>query len=425
MAYKENRKVMKVVIVNTKQKSGGAAIASFSLFKALQREGVDATFVTTEEGENGKGVVVLTKSLFGRIKYKMKFLWERVIIWIANRFSRKGLFAVSTADCGFDISRLPEVQNADIIHLHWINQGMLSIKGMAQLIASGKPIVISTHDMWYSTAICHHAATCKKQSNGCKDCPQLAGNSRFDLAQKVWEQKKELYKENVTFVAISKWTDDCLNRSALTANCRRIIIPNAVDDTLFFERNRMEIRKRLDIKPEETVIVFGAAKLNDKIKGADMLFEAISRSNIKERLVLILFGNIKDNDDFLQRVPCRYIHLGSISDKEKQAEIYSAADFTVVPSHYETFSLVVAESMLCGTPAIAFDNSATAEHIRHKRNGYIAHYPDIDDLKDGIEWMADNHSGMRMECAETMRGKVSPQHVVQQHIELYRSLLTE
>ena len=129
---------MKVVIVNTKQKSGGAAIASFSLFKALQREGVDATFVTTEEGENGKGVVVLTKSLFGRIKYKMKFLWERVIIWIANRFSRKGLFAVSTADCGFDISRLPEVQNADIIHLHWINQGMLSLNDIDRIAKSGK-----------------------------------------------------------------------------------------------------------------------------------------------------------------------------------------------------------------------------------------------------------------------------------------------
>ena len=416
---------MKVVIVNTKQKNGGAAIASFSLFKALQREGVDATFVTTEEGENGNGVVVLTDSFIGRIRYRIKFLWERVVIWIANRFSRKGLFAVSTADCGFDITRLPEVQNADIIHLHWTNQGMLSIKNIAQLIATRKPIVITTHDMWYSTAICHHAATCNKQSNGCKDCPQLAADSRSDLAQRVWKQKNGLYKENVTFVAISKWTDECLSKSALTANCRRTIIPNAVDDTLFFERNRMEIRKRLNIKPEETAIVFGAAKLNDKIKGADMLFEAISRSSIKERLVLILFGNIKDNDDFLQRIPCRYIYSGSISDKEEQAEIYSAADFTVVPSHYETFSLVVAESMLCGTPAIAFDNSATAEHIQHKKNGYIAHYPDIDDLKAGIEWMTDNHSGMRVGCAEAMRSKVSPQHVVQQHIELYSSLLTE
>ena len=76
MAYKEIRKVMKVVIVNTKQKSGGAAIASFSLFKSLQREGVDATFVTTEEGENGKGVIVLTDSFIGRIRYRIKFLWE-------------------------------------------------------------------------------------------------------------------------------------------------------------------------------------------------------------------------------------------------------------------------------------------------------------------------------------------------------------
>lgn len=416
---------MKVAIINTKQKSGGAAIAAFSLFKVLQQSGVDVTFVTTESGDENNGVVLLTNRFWGRIRYKIKFWWERFEIWIANHFSFKGLFAVSTASSGFNLTELPAVRDADIIHLHWINQGLLSIKNMAQLIATKKPIVITTHDMWYSTAICHYAATCNKQAKECKECPQLAASANFDIAQRVWRQKTGLYKENVTFVAISRWTEECLKNSVLTANNRRTIIPNAVDETLFYEQNRMAMRKKLNVKDGDIVVAFGAAKLNNAIKGADLLFEAIARSNIKEHLVLILFGNIKNDENFLQRVPCRYVYLGSIGSKKEQAEIYSAADFTAVPSRYETFSLVTAESMLCGTPVIAFDNSATSENIQHKKNGYVAHFPDIDDLKNGIEWMAQNSNGMRTQCAEFIRGKVSVQHIAQQHIKLYKSLLTE
>lgn len=415
---------MKVAIINTKQRSGGAAIAAFSLFKALQQEGVDAKFITAEQGD-GTGVVVLTDSLVRRIRYKAKFLWERLGIWFVNGFSRKGLFSVSTANSGFNLVSLQEVRDADIIHLHWVNQGLLSIKDIEQLIATKKPIVITTHDMWYSTAICHYAGTCNKQSEGCRNCPQLSASATIDLAEKVWKQKKGLYKDNVTFVAISQWTEQCLEKSLLTSSVKRVVIPNAVDDTSFFEHDRMEIRHKLGIKQDDVAIAFGAAKLNAPIKGADMLFDAIRLSNIKERLVLILFGNIKNDSDFLSKIPCRYIYVGSIDSKKKEAEIYSAADFTAVPSHYETFSLVVAESMLCGTPAIAFDNSATAEHIIHKETGYAVRYPDIEDLKTGIEWLADNSFGMRLKCVEFMSNKVNPRQVAEQHIKLYKSLLTE
>ena len=45
------------------------------------------------------------------------------------------------ANTGTDITSLPEFRQADVIHLHWINQGMLSLKDIQRILASGKPVV--------------------------------------------------------------------------------------------------------------------------------------------------------------------------------------------------------------------------------------------------------------------------------------------
>ena len=40
-----------------------------------------------------------------------------------------------------NVTKLPVFREADIIHLHWINQGMLSLRNIREIIESGKPIV--------------------------------------------------------------------------------------------------------------------------------------------------------------------------------------------------------------------------------------------------------------------------------------------
>ena len=72
---------------------------------------------------------------------RIRFYWERAVIFLHNHFNRSQLFRVSIANTGTDISRLPCVREADVIHLHWINQGFLSLNDIKQLAALGKPIV--------------------------------------------------------------------------------------------------------------------------------------------------------------------------------------------------------------------------------------------------------------------------------------------
>lgn len=60
--------------------------------------------------------------------------------------------------------------------------------------------------------------------------------------------------------------------------------------------------------------------------------------------------------------------------KKTQEELpyyYSAAEIVVVPSHYESFSMVVLEAMACGTPAIATNVSGSSELLDEKHKSLI------------------------------------------------------
>jgi len=61
----------------------------------------------------------------------------------------------------------------------------------------------------------------------------------------------------------------------------------------------------------------------------------------------------------------------NISDQEL-AKIYSECILTICPQKYEMFGYVVAESVSCGTPVLAFNCMGIAEIITHSRLGYLA-----------------------------------------------------
>ena len=120
-----------------------------------------------------------------------KFVWERIVIWKANHFKKNNLFAVDIANTGTDITSLPEFQQADVIHLHWINQGMLSLKNIEKILASGKPVVWTMHDMWPCTGICHYSIGCTNYEQECHNCPYIYANGKKDLAYRTFYKKQK------------------------------------------------------------------------------------------------------------------------------------------------------------------------------------------------------------------------------------------
>ena len=147
---------MRVLIINTSERIGGAAIAASRLMESLKNNGIKAKMLVRDKQTDQISVVRL-KSNWLQV---WKFMWERIVIWSANRFRRYHLFDVDIANTGTDITSLPEFRQADVIHLHWINQGMLSLNDIRKILTSGKPVVWTMHDMWPCTGICHYARGC-------------------------------------------------------------------------------------------------------------------------------------------------------------------------------------------------------------------------------------------------------------------------
>ena len=104
---------MRVLIVNTSEKAGGAAVAANRLMDALNNNGVKAKMLVRDKVTDDITVVGLPRSL----RMQWNFLWERWCIFCRLHFSKKNLFALDIANAGYDITSLPEFKEADIIHL--------------------------------------------------------------------------------------------------------------------------------------------------------------------------------------------------------------------------------------------------------------------------------------------------------------------
>jgi hypothetical protein len=116
---------MKILILSTSERTGGAAVAANRLMHALNKSGQEAKMLVRDKQTDDPNVVSINTNWWKKKINFVRFAYERWVIFLNNRFSRKNLFAVSIANTGTDISDHPLVKEADIIHLHWINQGFL------------------------------------------------------------------------------------------------------------------------------------------------------------------------------------------------------------------------------------------------------------------------------------------------------------
>lgn len=175
-----------VLIVNTSERTGGAAVAANRLMKALNKNGIDAEMLVADKNTSDVHVFDIP----GKLRKKYNFIFERLLILVRNKFSKKRLFEIDPAFTGTDITKLPCFKKADVIHLHWINQGMLSMRNLRKIIRSGKKIVWTMHDQWCSTGICHSTGDCLKFQTHCAACPVLQTSRRKDLAWRTFVKKK-------------------------------------------------------------------------------------------------------------------------------------------------------------------------------------------------------------------------------------------
>lgn len=416
---------MRVLIVNTSERTGGAAVAAGRLVEALNNHGVKAKMLVRDKETDRLTVAQLPAQRC----MQMRFLWERLVVWTRLHFSRRHLFEVDIANCGADITQLPEFREADVIHLHWVNQGMLSLKGIRKILDTGKPVVWTMHDIWPATAVCHLTLECRNFETQCSHCRLLpGGGSSHDLSTRVWQRKQQMLRDRqITFVACSQWLADEARQSALLQGQRVLNIPNPIDSHVYTPMNQLQARQQAGLPTEGRIILFASQRVTNQNKGMDYLLEACrllaeQHPEKKNDITLAILGG--HAEEIEGQLPFRTCPLGYVNDEKRIVAIYNAADVFVLPSLSENLPNTIMEAMACGVPSVGFRVGGIPEEIDHLQNGYVADYRNSEDLARGIWWtlFEADREGLRKSCLQKVAHQYSQQSVANRYLEVYESL---
>ena len=414
---------MRILIVNTSERTGGAAVAASRLMEALCNYGVKAKMLVRDKETQSLTVSALP----GQRRSQCHFLWERFVIWLHLHFRRQHLFDIDIANAGTDITRLPEFQEADVIHLHWVNQGMLSLKDIRKILESGKPVVWTMHDIWPATAICHYARGCEAFQTECRHCPLMSG--ALDFSYRVWQQKQRMLQgQRVTYVACSQWLADEARKSALLKGQLVTSIPNPIDTHVFRPQDKQEARQALNLPTDKRIILFVSQRVTDPRKGMSYFVDAVAKlvekhPEMKQNTVVaILGGHAEDVASQLSLPACP---LGYVSNPKRIVEVYNSADAFVLPSLEDNLPNTLMESMACGVPCVGFQVGGIPEMIDHRQNGYVARFRDVDDLAVGIRYVLDeaDYAELSKSAVQKVAHSYSQQSVAKRYVEIYESAI--
>ena len=417
---------MRVLIVNTSEKTGGAALAANRLMEALKNNGAKAMMLVRDKETDQISVAALSQQW----RLRWSFLWERWCVFWLLHFRRKHLFDVDIANTGADITKTREFQEADIIHLHWINQGMLSLKGIRRILESGKPVVWTMHDIWPATAICHLTLDCRQFEGQCARCRLLpGGGSKNDLSARVWRKKKKMLEgQHISFVACSKWLAGEAQKSGLLQGQSVTSIPNPIDTRIYCPSDRLKARQALGLPQEGRIILFVSQRATNPYKGMQYLIEACHLlaqqypDMVANTSVAILGGHA---EELTGKLPFPTHALGYINDEHQVVKVYNAADVFVLPSLSENLPNTIMEAMACGIPSVGFRVGGIPEEIDHCQNGYVANYKDAADLAKGIRWALDeaDREEVKKACLMKVARNYSQQSVAKRYMDIYESLV--
>lgn len=417
---------MKILLIGKHPTTGGAAIASLRLMKALEARDVDVKMLVQEGGMQEEGIYSTTRSWIKKNINLLRFIVER-LVFLRHERSRSIRFLFSLANTGERIGRNPLVKEADVIHLHWINAGFLSLRSLRELLKLGKPVVWTFHDMWPFTGGCHYALDCKRYTGECGLCPYLKKPGKRDLSHRIWKRKAGVFENShVHVITPSHWLGECVRESSLLSHWPLSSIHNPIDHELYKPVPREEACGHLGLDPSKKYILFGAANMNNMLKGFSYFLEAVKilaeRDDMTNDTEILLFG--KTRGERVHNFPLAAKEFSFVSSATTMIQLYSVAHLFVIPSLQDNLPNTILEAQFCGTPVVGFRTGGIPEMIVHLENGYLADFKSASDLAQGMAWglMAHSYERLSERTREITLERFSRDLSVEKHIELYKSL---
>ena len=389
--------------------TNGAVKGAKILHEALLENNIESKFVNDTPLNTkriDKNIFFVNYTYLNILFNKICVLTEKVLKTLFLHSPRE-TFTLSFF--GRDITKLEEYKTADIIHIHWLNQGFIKLSSISKI---KKPVVWTLRDMWAFTGGSHYTMDFEKYE-------------KSKLSTIIKNFKKKSYKKSFYFIAISDWLKNKALQSDVLREFNVDRIYNNIDLKKFNNINKKQGKDFLNINTDKKIILYGANNPQSKRKGWDIFVESLKKLD-KSKYYLLIFGNFWSHKT-LDKIGFEYKSLGFIDDTKILNSVYSCADLFVASSIQDGWPKTFAEAMYCKTPVVCFSNTSIAEIVNHKINGYVVQNFDSNQLKDGIEWLSreiDNNN-LNVESVKNRIEEFASDKIAKKYIKLYEKILNE
>ena len=253
----------------------------------------------------------------------------------------------------------------------------------------------------------------------------LIGNRESPLRSMV---EKRVVSGADAVVAFTPHERDALVRYYGADPEKVAIIPCGVDLELFQPVDKVAARRILGLGDDPIVLFVGRI---EPLKGVDILLQAAAMQEDAQNLQVLLIGGEAAENEVrrLKELTAelglqeRASFLGTVPHDQLPL-FYSAADVLAVPSYYESFGMVAAEALACGTPVIASKVGGLTSVVRDGETGYLISYRCADTFAERLELLVGNPY-LRRSLGEQARPSVEHlawQRIAGQMTELYASV---
>lgn len=295
--------------------------------------------------------------------------------------------------CFFNTNKIISIikkEKPDVVHLQCINGYFVNIYRLLSFLKkSNIKTVLTLHAEFMYTGNCGIALECDKWLTGCGKCPRLkkeTGSYFFDNTRLSWKKMNNAFKNfnnNLTIVSVSPWLMERAKMSPLLKDKHHEVILNGLDTDIFhYYQDSKLLKKELNIENKKVIFHATPSFDNDanSLKGGYYVLKLAEMFLNNDDVIFIVVGPYPS--DII--VPKNVILLGKITDQKYLAKLYSMSDVTALTSKRETFSMIVAESLCCGTPVVGF-KAGGPELITIKEYSSFVEYGDIDKLYRDVD----------------------------------------
>ena len=328
----------------------------------------------------------------------------------------------------FRFIRFIKKAKPDIVHIHCINGYCVNIYWLLNFLALHNiPTLVTHHAEFFYTGNCGYALECLRFSlrPGCRKCPRsktATGALIVDRSRKAWRKMGDAFllfgKDKLKFTAVSPWLLERSKLSPLVANRECMVVENGIDTSIFSDMPDKSACRKLIPDCKEMMILHVTASFSNEdgtFKGGDKIVSLAQLMSDVTFVIAASYSNIT------KPLPENVVLFGRTKDQQELAALYNAADLTIIASKKETFSMIVAESLCCGTPIVGF-KAGGPESIAIDEYSEFVEGRDVKDLKSAAERMLSKEFD-RKEIAKDAKKKFDRKVMTKKYLDVYKSML--